>query len=198
MQKKKKKSWISNALVQACFFIYLFFAFFLKSHLVTLDSGSCPCDTRKCLTPIVARQKVVLIPLWEGREGSGEGRGRRWRRGCGCVGWVGWVVGCFFCFFCEGNELVSRLLSLSHRRPAVEYAAAGIMTTESWGSEHGGYKRWGDAHEPVHTETEGDVFSLLTGTSCREVTCCLCGHFSCDALRNGRFIVQRWAAAAAG
>lgn len=82
-----------------CKHAFFFFFFFKVPPCNFVDSGSCPCDTRKCLTPIVARQKVVLIPLWEGREGSGEGHGRQWRRGCGCVGWVGWVV---FCFFARG------------------------------------------------------------------------------------------------
>lgn len=57
--KKKKKS---NALVQARFLFYFFPPLFFKPCNFG-DSASCPCDTRKCLTPIVARQKVVLIPL---------------------------------------------------------------------------------------------------------------------------------------
>lgn len=40
-----------------------------------MDCGVCSCDTRKCLTPIVERQKIVLIPLWEGREGQGRNMG---------------------------------------------------------------------------------------------------------------------------
>lgn len=51
--------------------------------------GSCSCDTRKCLTSIVRRQKVVLSPFRARREGRG-GAGGRGRRVSGCVGgWVG-------------------------------------------------------------------------------------------------------------
>lgn len=43
--------------------------------------GSCSLDTRKCLTSIVERQKIVLIPLWEAGRGGGtwaEGRRGWW------------------------------------------------------------------------------------------------------------------------
>lgn len=114
-----------------------------------MDCGGCSCDTRKCLTPIVERQKVVLIPLWEGREGQG----RDWRGGE--EGWWVWWRG--WGWFCEG--IGSSLFTVTQSQQT-HRGKRSHWDYDSWIMlSHSGCTHWGDLL--THTEIKGDVFSLL-------------------------------------
>lgn len=142
-------------------------------------------ETKGCFNPTVRGEGGVRGGTWEAAEEE------LWV--CRMGGMGGVFVFCFF-FFARG---MSSSLSLTvTQSPETRRGIRSRWDYDAWIMRLWAYwyKRWGDALQPVHAEIEGDVFSPLTGTSCCEVTCCLCGHFSCDALRNERFIVQCWAA----
>lgn len=157
LDTKQITCWIFDALVQMCL---------KKKHKKNppcnfVDSGSCSCDTRKCLTPIVERQKVVLIPLWEGREGQGRDAGG------GAVGVSeGW-----------GSDFVRGISSTLLTVTQSQQTHRGVRSRWDYDDwmvlSHNGCKHWGDLLLLTHTEIKGDVFSLLRGILCHVVTCCL-------------------------
>lgn len=107
-----------------------------------MGSGDCSCDTRKCLTPFVERQKVVLIPLWERREGQGRDVGG------GAVGVSeGWGV----IFVREWAPL--SFLSLSH-------TAGTTRNTQPlglWWLNHALTPRMPPLTGPTFTDTSTDI-----------------------------------------
>lgn len=150
-----------------------------------VDSASFSCDTRKCLTSIVERQKVVLIPLWEGREKGGRVRGGTWEEGL----WVCWRGGGWWGgWFCEG---ISSSLFTVTQSQQTHRGIHSHWDYDNWTMlSHNGCTHWADLLSLTHAEITGDVFSLLLMSILCHIVTCFLEHTAFDAPDHLQVIVR--------